>query len=174
MESDAELVKAVLAGDREAFAGLVERYERTVRATALAIVRNHHLAQDVAQEAFLAAYSKLGTLRDGAAFGFWLLRIARRRALGAVRRRPHEQTLEATDVETRVGADGQLRDDSRNLLAAVMRLPEKERMLVMLHYFDGQKVADIAQVTGRPVGTVTGLLSRARDRLRRWLKESES
>lgn len=174
MQSDAELVTAVLAGDREAFAGLVERYERAVRATALALVRDHHVAQDIAQDTFLAAYAKLGTLRDGAAFGSWLLRIVRRRALEAVRRQPRDRTLEAVDTEAPAGSDGRLEDDSRRLLSAVMRLPEGERTLVMLHYFDGEKVADIAQASGRPVGTVTGLLSRARDRLRRWLKESES
>ena len=174
MESDADLVKAVLAGDREAFAGLVDRYERAVRATALAVVRDHHVAQDTAQEAFLAAYSKLGSLRDEAAFGPWLLQIVRHRDVEAARRQPRGRTLETADSEAPAGADGQLEEDSRNLLAAVLRLPEGERTLVMLHYFDGQKVADIAQATGRPVGTVTGLLSRARDRLRRWLKESES
>jgi len=174
MGSDAELVAAVLAGDREAFAGLVQRYERAVRATALAVVRDHHVAQDIAQEAFLAAYTKLGGLRNGATFGPWLLQIVRRRAVEVTRRRSYGRALQDEDIEIPAPSDGQLKEDSRRLLSAVMRLPERERALVMLRYFDGQDVADIAQATGRPVGTVTGLLSRARDRLRRWLKESES
>ncbi len=174
MESDAELVTAVLAGDREAFAGLVERYERAVRATALAVVRDQHVAQDVAQDAFLAAYTKLGRLRDGAIFGPWLLRIVRHRAVEVTRRRSYCRAVQDEDIEIPAASDGQLQEDSQRLLSAVARLPEGEQTLVMLHYFEGQKVADIAHATGRPLGTVTGLLSRARDRLRRWLKESES
>ncbi len=64
MRSDAEIIEAVLAGQREVFADLVHRYEGAVRAVALAISRNHHTAQDVTQDTFVAAFEKLAALRD--------------------------------------------------------------------------------------------------------------
>lgn len=88
MPSDAQLVDAVLAGDREAFSDLVRRYERAVRACALVVVRDRHKAEDVAQDSFVAAFTKLATLRDGAMFGPWVLRIARHQGIQWLRRRP--------------------------------------------------------------------------------------
>ena len=86
MQSDRELVDAVLAGDKARFADLVRRYEPLVRVAVVAIVQDMHLAQDVAQEAFLAAYRKLHSLRDRSRFGPWILKIARREAYRSSRR----------------------------------------------------------------------------------------
>ena len=66
MQTDAELVEAVLRGDRPSFAMLVQRHERAVMAAAMGILQDHHAAQDVAQDAFVSAYQQLGSLRDGA------------------------------------------------------------------------------------------------------------
>ena len=172
MRSDAELIDAVLSGQREVFVDLVHRYEDAVRATTLAIVRNHHTAQDLTQDTFVAAYEKLGSLRDGSAFGAWLIQIARRRAVNAVERTPRTEPFDAHETAG-VPRDGRLDEASGDLLAAVMRLPEHERTVVMLNYFAGHKLSDIAEMTGRPLGTVTTQLTRARDRLRGWLKELE-
>ena len=170
MRSDSELVSAVLAGQREAFADLVRRYEAPVRSAALAVVANEHTAEDVAQDAFVAAYVNLRTLRRPAAFGGWLLRIARRQALTALRRTRSTQPLETVDPVARPHSNGQLDEASRDLLAAVDRLPEQERIVVVLNYFSGQPVAAVAEITGRPIGTVVSQLHRARERLCTWLK----
>jgi RNA polymerase sigma-70 factor (ECF subfamily) len=87
VDSDDEIVEAVLDGQRGAFAALVARYERAVRAVALHVVGDVHTAHDVTQDAFVKAYENLGRLRRGASFGPWLLTIARRVALDAVRSR---------------------------------------------------------------------------------------
>ncbi|MBL7042419.1 MAG: hypothetical protein ISR77_27525 [Pirellulaceae bacterium] len=70
MQTDAELVEAVLRGDQASFAPLVERHERAVMGTVLSVLPDHAGAQDVAQEAFVAAYQQLATLRSG-----WVLAI---------------------------------------------------------------------------------------------------
>ena len=69
---------------------------------------------------------------------------------------------------------GPLDQVSETLLAAIARLPEREKIVVMLKYFDGHSVTEIAEMIGRPIGTITVQLSRARKRLRSWLKEFES
>lgn len=67
--------------------------------------------------------------------------------------------------------DGQIDEMNRKLLDAVMRLPEHQRVVVMLRYFDNHSMMMISQITGRPVGTITMQLSRAHARLHKWLKE---
>src|SRR4051812_44236621 len=90
MQSDAEIVRAVLCGDREAFASLVARHERAVWATAWRVLRDDHAAADVGQEAFLQAFHRLGALRRPEQFGVWLLQIARRESLRLARRRARD------------------------------------------------------------------------------------
>ena len=173
MKSDAELVGLVLGGEREVFAMLVERYERPVRAIALRVVGDREGADDAAQEAFVRAYEHLDGLRKPAAFGCWLMRIARRCAVDFERQRPREMHLDAAAACSAASGNGQLDERKQVLLAAVMRLPRAERQVVMLRYFSGHKVREVAEIAGRSVGTVTKQLSRAHRRLRTMLKEQQ-
>jgi RNA polymerase sigma factor (sigma-70 family) len=173
VQSDSELVNAVLDGNKEAFAILVKRYERPVRAVALAVVGDHHLATDVSQDAFVKAYEALAELRKPGAFGPWLMKITRRCALNFVRRDPKEAQLEPAVAGILESPDGQLDEHKQTLLAAVVRLPEAERQVVMLRCFVGHSVKDVAGIVGRSVGTVTKQLSRAHKRLRNILERSE-
>src|SRR4051794_34757360 len=85
--SDDALVADAIAGDQSAFASLVTRYQRATIATCLTILRDRQLAEDAAQDAFVAAYRSLRTLRDRRAFGGWLITIARNRASRVARER---------------------------------------------------------------------------------------
>jgi len=167
--SDKELVERSRSGDTAAYSTLVHRYQRPVCAATTAVLGDFHTAQDAAQDAFLVAYERLGALRNPSAFGAWLLRIARREAIGYVRKRQREEALKkATPPDPR--RNGKLDETSEALLAAVARLPEHEFQVVALHYLDGHSVQEVADHTERPVGTVTKQLQRARTRLRRILK----
>ncbi len=84
--SDSELVRIALSGDRQAYGRLFERHERSVLAAALAVLGNYHTAQDVTQETFVIAYTRLGSLRKRASFGAWARKIARHEAIAALRR----------------------------------------------------------------------------------------
>ncbi len=165
-QSDAELVNAVLDGKREAFAVLLRRYEPNVRAVCTSVLGDCHAGADASQEAFLKAYQKLGGLRKAEVFGPWLMKIARRCALDAARKAGKEVSLEPAVHAAIGGSNGQLDDDKQELLAAVMRLGASERQVVMLRYFGGHTVKDVAGISGRSVGTVTKQLSRAHKRLR--------
>jgi RNA polymerase sigma-70 factor (ECF subfamily) len=180
MPGDAEIARAVLRGDREAFAALVARHERAVWATAWRVLRDHHAAADVAQEAFLQAFQRLGDLRRPERFGVWLLRIARRESIRLARRRARDpcRSLDEAAIDDLLDRDRTddpattpLSADSEDLLAAVARLPEHERLVVVLRYLDGHSVAEVAAAIGRPVGTITKQLSRAIERLKRNLRE---
>ncbi|QEH34561.1 ECF RNA polymerase sigma factor SigW [Aquisphaera giovannonii] len=166
MQSDGEIVRAVLRGQREAFAALVIRHERAVWATAWRVLRDGHAASDAGQEAFLMAFRRLRDLRDPDQFGAWLLRIAGREAARLARRRAREpgrsQSLDDCGIEAPAG----LSEGSEELLEALARLPDHERVVVSLRYLDGLPVAEVAAALGRPVGTVTKQLSRAIERLK--------
>jgi len=173
VRTDAELVNAVLNGEKELFAELVKRYERPVRAVALDVLGDCHSATDVSQDAFVRAYERLAGLRKPEAFGPWLMKITRRCALDSVRRRPKETWLETKFAAATGNPDGRLDEDKQRLLAAVVKLPGSEKQVVMLRYFGDNSVNDVAEIVGRGVGTVTKQLSRARIRLRNILERSE-
>ncbi len=175
MRTDAELVNAVLSGEKDLFAVLVKRYERPVRAVALDVLGDYHSATDVSQDAFVRAYERLAGLRKPEAFGHWLMKITRRCALDSARRRPKETRLEIRLRRTAVieNPNGRLDEDKQRLLAAVVKLPGAEKQVVMLRYFGDNSVNDVANSLGRSVGTVTKQLSRAHRRLRKILERSE-
>ena len=167
MRSDAELVSETLDGNRQVFAELVRRYERPVRAVTRGILGDHHAAQDAAQETFVAAYCKLRQLRKPAAFGPWVIKIARTRSLQMARRA--RRVYELPPDQAAPEGNGELDEMSQWLLTAVTTLPAHERAVVLLRHFDGRTVREVADITGRSVGTVTKQLSRAYGRLRRRL-----
>ena len=170
MRTDAELVNAVLDGEKQAFASLVKRYELTVRTIALNVRGDFHSAADVTQDVFVKAYEQLWTLRKPEAFGSWIMKIAHRCALDSAQRKPKEAPLE-TNVATAIeNPNHQLDEEKQKLLAAVVKLPKSEKQVVMLRYFGSHSVKDVAEIVGRSVGTVTKQISRAHKRLRRMLE----
>jgi RNA polymerase sigma-70 factor (ECF subfamily) len=168
--SDAALVADALRGDRKAYESLVRRYERLVRATGFAVLKDWHAAQDVAQESFLAAYMQLGKLRNPGRFGSWILTIAHNRAVAASRsNRRHQSLEEATDPISAPESGA----DAAGLFDVIAQLPDHERVVVMLRYIDGHDVNAIARIRASPVGTITKQLSRAHRRLQKMLAQGE-
>ncbi|MHC4906061.1 MAG: RNA polymerase sigma factor [Planctomycetota bacterium] len=172
-QSDAELVQEVLDGNNEVYALLVARYERSVRAVAISIVKSSHTADDIAQEAFVRSWQQLRTLRAPKVFGPWLIKITRRCAIDSLRR---QQSLKYSDALDQLAAherNGQLDEKKQHLLETIQQLPKAERQVVMLRYFGPHSVRDLANIVGRSVGTVTKQLSRAHKRLKNRLQETE-
>jgi RNA polymerase sigma-70 factor (ECF subfamily) len=166
--SDHDLVSAAVRADREAFAMLVERYAVPVKSVAMNIVRDHHTAEDVAQETFVLGYKKLSSLRVPSLFGRWISKIARHLALRSLRAVRSDVSLD--DAAEVAFAETDPMDTDR-LLTELMRLPEREQRLLMLRYFNGHSIEEIARITGRPIGTVTKQMSRGYARLRERLAE---
>jgi RNA polymerase sigma-70 factor (ECF subfamily) len=165
---DSDIIDQVVRRrDVHAYGILVTRYERGVLAAVLPFVRDVHAAQDVTQEAFVQAFTKLGSLREPSRFGTWLMTIAERQAMRTARN-AGQKTLELNHAEQAPAKETTelLDDERRQLLDAVRQLPAHERAVVSLRYFDALGVNEIAHITDRSVGTVTKQLSRALQRLR--------
>lgn len=175
MPSDSDIIQEVLGGQPDSFAVLVTRYERLARATAIRIVRDSHVADDVAQESFVAAFKSLSALRDRSNFGGWLLGIVKKRAATAVQRERRRPIASAELSEHAASQEPTCpSSETFDLLEMLEQLPDQERVVIGLKYFDGHTAEQIAEMLDRPVGTVTKQLSRARRRLHGWLSEEVS
>lgn len=169
--SDRDLVVEALRGRTVAFEALVRRHLRAAYAVALARTGSPHDAEDVCQDAFIAALERLATLRDPDRFGTWLLEIVRNRALNLLRKRRvrSEEPIElATDLG---GGPDPGRDLERSalrqdLLEALAVLDETRREVALLHDVEGWRHAEIAERLGMPEGTVRYHLHEARRTLR--------
>jgi RNA polymerase sigma-70 factor, ECF subfamily len=169
---DRALVDAIRAGDREAFGMLVELETNAIYRICLRILGRPHDAEDVTQEAFVAAYRSHRSYRGEGPPRAWLARIATRlafRRLGG--RRP---TIEIESVAEPLATDAsaepphaviaaERRDEVRR---AVVALPEPYREVVALRFFGELSLAEVADATGRPVNTVKTHLRRGLQRLR--------
>jgi RNA polymerase sigma-70 factor, ECF subfamily len=171
-ESDAELVGRAKTGDMLAFERLILRYERSVRSIAWAYLRESNACDDATQETFIAAYRSLVGLKEPEKFGPWLMQIARRTSQRLSNRsripRDHGVPMDEIAEERPVISDRQLQ-----LLECIERLPENEQIVIAMRFFDGHSSQQIAVLTERPLGSVTKQLSRAYERLRKWLAPTE-
>ena len=139
----AELVARARRGDPSAFDQLVRRHLRAAYAVALAVLGRPADADDVAQEAFVAALERLDDCREPARFSGWLIRIVRNRALHALEKR---KLRDPRDDAGEVAAPGAAGDVvlRAHLLAALATLSTVQREIVLLHDLDGWTHAEIA------------------------------
>lgn len=159
---------------REFEARLSECSSLAVR-VAYSVLRNQSDAEDVAQEAFVRAYRRLGGLRDRTKFRAWLVRVTWRTALdwrrAAKRRGAREDALarvspQIGDAET----DAVEHQRQARLWAAIEELPAKLRLALVLSAIEGHAVRDVAELLGVPDGTVKSRLFEARRRLQERLR----
>jgi RNA polymerase sigma-70 factor (ECF subfamily) len=173
------LVLRCQAGDEDAFARLM----RTFEARTLGYLRGlvGHDADDVQQEVWLSIYRHLHVLADPGAFRTWLFRTTRHRAIDFLRTRKRERELiDDTPIEdVAVAGDQTGEDDARQLFdeeafaAALLAMPPPQREVMLLRYRDGLSYQEIAQVVGRPIGTVRTRLHHAKRRLQESLTRRE-
>jgi RNA polymerase sigma-70 factor (ECF subfamily) len=168
-EADREDVRRVLAGDTEAFEGIVARWQGPLVNLGWRYCRDRDRAQELAQDAFVRAFRALGSWRGEGAFSTWLFAIALNVFRSAVRRDPPLTTAGPVDVADPF--DPAAAHDARELQAgirrAVLALPERYRDAVIVFYFQEMNIGDAARTLGVPEGTLKARLSRGRDLLRR-------
>jgi RNA polymerase sigma-70 factor (ECF subfamily) len=156
------------------FEQLVRENQRMIYQLALSVVGNAADAQDVSQDAFVRAYAKLDRLTDPQRFRAWICRIVRRMALNHVRanarsRRREEMSLNDAVTVVDVEAMAEDREFQRQVNAAVDRLPEKLREVVLLCAIEELEPSAVAGMLGIPPGTVRSRLHYGRKHLLRML-----
>lgn len=177
MDDDAAIT-AVRAGDAEAYAVVVERYQSVAFRTAYLVTRDADSAEDVAQESFIRAYRQLSRFRLGEPFRPWLLRIVTNLALNEVRARGRRHGMFGRLHPTReVSTPGPARqfeqgEQHRELLEAIAQLGRDDQVVLYLRHFLDLPEREIATAIGKRPGTVKSRLSRARQRLRTVVESS--
>ncbi len=178
MSEDIALVHRTLAGDQEAFAVLVEKYKDPVFNVAYRMLGNPTEAEDVAQEAFVRAYTQLRTYKETHRFSTWLLSIASHLAIDQIRRRrflalPLENVpfLEwIADVGAgpeQAALEGEASDEMQRVLAV---LPPKYRLVLLLRYWYDFSYDEIATTLHLTPALVKARLHRARELVARTMK----
>jgi RNA polymerase sigma-70 factor, ECF subfamily len=178
--SDRDLIRDVRRGNREAYGELVQRCQGRLFGLVLMMVRQPAGAQDVAQDAFVRAYTHLDLYEDRHPFYPWLATIAVRLAQNWLRRHARTERREGAPLESSgepgamaTALSGLIADErSRAIWTAVAALTSGERTALTLYYRDELPVRDIAGALGVTEGTIKTLLFRGRRRLRERLDTS--
>lgn len=162
-------VDRVLAGNLEAFEGIVRRWQGPLINLAYRFCRDRGRAEEMAQEAFLRAFSALGQWRREAMFSTWLFSLSTRLYCSHLRRIPASVSLDDIPEprnSQRTDAAFEEKEANRTLRRALDSLPQKYRVPLLLYYFHEFDVTAAAQSLGLPEGTLKARLSRGRDLLR--------
>ncbi len=185
--SDAAVMLRVAAGDEASFNFLVQKHHRPMIHFLFRMVRNQAVAEELAQEVFLRVYRARDSYRAEARFTTWLYRIATNLAVNHARDTKHERAaqtvyLDAPDEES--GTTPDVADDEPSVeqklmtderMAAikshVMALPERQRMAVLMHKYQGMDYRQIGEVLKLSESATKSLLFRAYQTLRDKLKE---
>ncbi len=188
-DDDGPLVRRCQCGETDAYALLVARHEARVRAIAARILGAQATRDDIddlAQDIFVQAWRALPRFRADAKFSTWLHRLATNMAIKQWHKRKRGAWLSAADdlpAPLRAGLrddapgpvmQAQTRAQSQALRAAIDALPEKQRTVVLLHYFEEYACDEVAQMVGCSLGTVWSRLHYACRKLRgtvAWLGE---
>jgi RNA polymerase sigma-70 factor (ECF subfamily) len=168
-ECDKTLVEQAVRGDGDSFTELCRRYYGAMVAIGHAIIRDRHLAEDAAQQAFARAAVSLPKLRKTDRFGPWLAAICRNEArdLARTRREPPPEG-EPPVADRRTDSD----ESCRVVKEALGRLPEEAREVVFLRFYDGLSYEQISAVLGISEQAINGRLRRAKRRLAQYLRRS--
>lgn len=174
LPTDAELVSRALAGSDAAFSRLVERHQAAVRAFLRRFLGGGWAeADDLAQEAFLAAWSSLRTLKDPAGVRAWLCGVAWRKAQDRIRSTRRGAARDAVWLEAVETPAGISPEEKMALQAAMAELPTDVRACVALCLADGWSHGEAALALSLPLGTVKSHVARGRARLLKALGGSD-
>ncbi|MHC4574628.1 MAG: sigma-70 family RNA polymerase sigma factor [Planctomycetota bacterium] len=171
MEDIRSLVIKARSGDVEAYGHIVRQFQDMAYGFAYSMLGDFHLAEDAAQEAFIAAYECLGQLREPGAFAGWFRKVLFKHCERALRKRKMSAHSLTGAVEISAGdacpaGAAEKREIKEKVLKAIGELPERQRMVTMLFYINGYSQKDIAEFLEVPVTTVKKRLSDSRNRLK--------
>jgi len=181
-----DLVRRARSGDLAAYDELVTRYQERIYATIYHMTSNHEDANDLAQESFIKAFQALKSFKGGSSFYTWLYRIAVNKTINFLKQRKNRQHMSLNDLDFNAEHDADLialisdktprreaglTELQEKLNAALLKLSEPHRLVVVLHDIQGQSHEKIAEIMGCNIGTVRSRLFYARQQLQAYLAD---
>ena len=165
-----KLAPKIAEQDKAAFESLYESMRRLVFAVVLSILKNRAIAEEVMQDTFVAVWQKSGDFR-GRGYKTWILKVARNKALNALRRSKKETPTDFSENESLLGWYTIEDDTGLALKTALKTLSDDERQIVLMRNA-GIKAKEIAEVLGLPRGTVSWKYTEALKKLKNLLEDA--
>lgn len=172
-----QLLALCLNGNQFAQMEVYNRYYLAMYNTALGIIKQTDEAEDIMQEAFLIAFTKLYTFKGEASFGAWLKRIVVNLSINKYRKLEHNEELDDYKMNSLPDEDPEETDENytllkaKEILEAIKKLKPNFSVVLSLHYIEGYDYEEIAEIMNISYANSRTLLSRARESLRNKLTE---
>ena len=167
--SEAVLIEKVKSGDQQAYAALYTLHVKRVYALCLRLLADREHAEDATQEVFVQLWHKIASFKGQSQFSTWLHSVTSNVAISYLRK--HKNWLQKVVSFEQSGMDEQSADDCQGLNGLdklVLRLPERARMVFVLHAIEGYRHEEIATMLGMAVGSSKSQFHRARQLLKEW------
>ena len=183
---EGDLVKNARRGDFTAYDELVKRYQQRIYATIYHMTANHEDANDLAQESFIKAFQALKSFKGGSSFYTWIYRIAVNKTINFLKQRRNRIHMSLNDLDFNAEHDPDLmalisdntprraaglKELQEKMNAALLKLSEPHRLVVVLHDVQGQSHEEIAKIMDCNIGTVRSRLFYARQQLQASLSD---
>jgi RNA polymerase sigma factor (sigma-70 family) len=184
--AEMDLVRRAQNGDLAAYDDLVKRYQERIYATVYHMTSNHEDANDLAQDSFIKAFQALKSFKGGSSFYTWLYRIAVNKTINFLKQRKNRMHMSLNDLDFNTEnnpdlvalisdktprRDAGLKELQEKLNAAMLKLSEPHRVVVVLHDVQGMSHEEVAQVMDCNIGTVRSRLFYARQQLQSLLTD---
>lgn len=170
-ETMIKLVHQAKKGNVDAYGHLVEAYQEYFYKTAYLYTKNEQMALDMVQECVLKGFRKIHSLKQPEYFRTWMIKIL----INAVKTSAGKAIpmQDISQIELAKEEEGISMEEKWDLYSAINFLPEQYRMVIILKYFNELKLSEIADILHMPEGTVSAYLTRAKKKLREYLKEGD-
>ncbi|AUC14660.1 RNA polymerase [Tenacibaculum sp. SZ-18] len=178
--NDQTYIEKTIKGDTNAFSHLVEKYKVMVFSLSMKMLKSREEAEEVSQDTFIKAYKNLSKFKGDSKFSTWIYKIAYRNCLDNLKKNKEKyqtSTIDEITIDKINSTDNILEDISRNERAILMkeclnRLPEEERTLLWMFYYDELSLKEIIEVTEYSESNLKVKLHRARKRLLRVVEQN--
>lgn len=180
--ADEELVKRIRKGDIDAFEDIVKKYENKVYGIVFHMMKNQNEVEDLAQEVFLKVYKNLDKFKGESSLYTWIYKITVNLCLDELKKRRNiiylDEKISVEDGEidkelpSNERSQEELYEDKElreNLHRCINKLPDKQKMMIVLRDIKGFSYDEIAEITNNKIGTVKSQINRARLRLKELL-----
>jgi RNA polymerase sigma-W factor len=180
-----QIIEKALAGDQKAYEDLLKRYKNGIYAMIYQMVKNREETEDLVQETFIKAFNALASFNNSFAFSTWLYKIAFNNTIDAIRKKKLKTTPLDQPVRCKDGEVGrEIRDESSSpeksylfdekrlfIQKTIDALPEIYRRVILLRHQEERSYEEIGAILKLPVGTVKARIFRAREILKKQLRE---
>lgn len=183
MSEDSILIEETLAGDKDAYGVLVNKYKNEIVKAAYRFCGNFKDAEDIAQEVFIKAYTNLNKFKKESTFSTWLYRITHNTACNYIRERQKKplsyETFKSEDIDSSKyladkgsnPADKVVKTEEKEMIQkAIDKLPFKLKSVIIFREYEGLSYREIAKILSCSIGTVESRIARARERLKALLR----